>query len=98
MIVMVSKDLKKEGISVRLVEIAEELDGAARGLTARTGQACPMLLALYTSLRESQGVTGRSLDRVRGTHSARLFPLTIARISRTRGSPVRSCRSAPTER
>jgi hypothetical protein len=61
MIVTIQQMLKKKGISVRLIEIAEELDRSVEALRGRgdTADTCPKVLALYAILRESQGVTGR---------------------------------------
>jgi hypothetical protein len=60
MIVKAQKILKEKGISVRLVEIAEELDRSVQ--VPRGGDAadtCLQVLALYSILRENQGVRGR---------------------------------------
>jgi hypothetical protein len=60
MIVKTQQMLKEKGISVRLIEIAEELDRSVEVLRGSDApDTCPKVLALYSILRESQGVTGR---------------------------------------
>jgi hypothetical protein len=59
MIVKTQQMLKEKGIGVRLVEIAEELDRSVQVLQGGAADTCPKVLALYSILRESQGVTGR---------------------------------------
>jgi hypothetical protein len=60
MIVHTQRILKDKGLSVRLVEITEELDRSVGVLRGQSDdQICAKLLVVYSISRESQGVTGR---------------------------------------